>query len=392
LIRCGGFFFSYDKETASAAANSAGRIAVAGTKVRVRDGADAGLGPRGTLVSLDYEGAASPVVHGFVGDEPDGGEFSMLSETASGLEGRRDFAGSRPLYVGESGKWVASDHRFLPGQRMEMIPPNSSVRLAGGKPNRIRIATPSFEDDFDEAVAKLALLIRDSVKSRVAGMRRIAVSFSGGLDSSIIAHCAASYCKVTACSVSAEGSTDSRVAKDSASVLGLEFSRAKVTERIIAKELRGLALPFDPSPMDKSLWCIYSITAKLAAESGAQIAMLGQLADELFGGYAKYETALRQQGDPEAEKMMSDDIAQCGMRGFIRDEAACRKWCEPRFPFAERKLALFAKGLPVTFKIREGVRKAVLREAALLLGVPREFAQRPKKAAQYSSGVLKLLG
>jgi asparagine synthase (glutamine-hydrolysing) len=79
------------------------------------------------------------------------------------------------------------------------------------------------------------------------------------------------------------------------------------------------------------------------------------------------------------------------MRGFIRDEAACRRWCEPRFPFAERELAMLGEGLPVSFKIRGGVRKAVLREAALILGLPREIANRPKKAAQYSSGVMKLL-
>jgi asparagine synthase (glutamine-hydrolysing) len=89
---------------------------------------------------------------------------------------------------------------------------------------------------------------------------------------------------------------------------------------------------------------------------------------------------------------MSADLAQCGVRGFIRDEAACSIWCEPRFPFAERGLAEFGESLPVSFKLREGVRKAVLREAAVRLGLPKEVAQTPKKAAQYSSGVLKLLG
>jgi asparagine synthase (glutamine-hydrolysing) len=45
----------------------------------------------------------------------------------------------------------------------------------------------------------------------------------------------------------------------------------------------------------------------------------------------------------------------------------------------------------VSFKIRDGLRKAVLRRAAAILGVPEEQVGAAKKAAQYSSGVQKLL-
>jgi asparagine synthase (glutamine-hydrolysing) len=41
--------------------------------------------------------------------------------------------------------------------------------------------------------------------------------------------------------------------------------------------------------------------------------------------------------------------------------------------------------------LRDGVRKAVLRRAAVLLGVPEDLAEGAKKAAQYSSGVQKLV-
>jgi len=133
------------------------------------------------------------------------------------------------------------------------------------------------------------------------------------------------------------------------------------------------------------------VASRLAVESGAEIIMLGQLADELFGGYAKYEAALSRNGEAEASRMMSEDVDQCGLRGFVRDEAACRGWCEPRFPFAQKGLAKFGESLPVSFKIRGGVRKAVLREAAVILGLPRDIASKPKKAAQYSSGLMKLL-
>jgi asparagine synthase (glutamine-hydrolysing) len=119
--------------------------------------------------------------------------------------------------------------------------------------------------------------------------------------------------------------------------------------------------------------------------------MLGQLADELFGGYAKYERKLLEDGRDSAAKLMIDDVAGCGARGFVRDEAACSRWLEPRFPFADARVAGFGLRLPVELKIRRGVRKAVLREAALRLGVPGELVNKPKKAAQYSSGIMKIL-
>ena len=119
--------------------------------------------------------------------------------------------------------------------------------------------------------------------------------------------------------------------------------------------------------------------------------MLGQMADELFGGYAKYQRALAGSGERAAASMMEADVLGCGARGFVRDEAACCRWLEPRFPFADERVLEFGRGLPVTMKIRDGERKAVLREAARLLGLPEGIAKAPKKAAQYSSGVEKML-
>ena len=391
MIRCGAFCFTADRGLAEAAAKSARLMAAKGAKLRVRKGDELSLDANATILSLDYEGSGLPLVHGYRGDDGAGGEYSMLTRAEGKLEASRDYCGTRPLYLGTSGKWVATDHRFLQGETNELLTPRSVVRLRSWEHGATDLAHRRFEGSFDEAATKLAGLIRDSVKARVNGMRRVAVAFSGGLDSSIVAHCAAADTKVIACTVSTESSKDARVSEDAASVLGFESVSVRADEKRLREELSGLALPFEPSPMDRSLWCIYSMTARLASDSGAGLIMLGQLADELFGGYSKYETALRKDGPAEAGNMMSLDVASCGMRGFIRDEAACRRWCEPRFPFAEKELAMFGESLPVPYKIRNGVRKAVLRESARILGLPEEIVERPKKAAQYSSGVMKLL-
>ncbi len=390
MIRCGAFCFAADAGKAEVAVKSAKRLAVAGAKLRVIDAPGVRAQDQGKIVSLAYSGSGLPAVHGWL-SEGGQGEYSLLSATESGLEASRDYCGTRPLYLGSSGSWVASDHRFFPGEKKEQLPRGAKLFVSSGRVRADRQTVGSFEGTFDDAAGELAALIRGSVKSRVAGRRRVAVAFSGGLDSSIVAHCASSQTRVVACSVAAEGSTDSKVAREAAGVLGLEFLGMKADAKAVNKELLGMDLPFEPSAMDRSLWCIYSMTSRLAAESGAEIVMLGQLADELFGGYAKYEAALKKDGEAEAGMMMSQDVDQCGMRGLVRDEAACRRWCEPRFPFAQKEVAVFGEGLPVSFKLKDGVRKAVLRESATLLGLPREIASKPKKAAQYSSGMMKLL-
>ena len=225
----------------------------------------------------------------------------------------------------------------------------------------------------------------------VRGEHTIAVAFSGGLDSSVVARCAGRRVKVVACAGYTHGSLDEAKAAESAAALGVELVKTELTKQGTGEVLATMDLPFEPTLMDRGLWCLYSLVSKSAHDSGAGVMLLGQLADELFGGYAKYEQALREGGDDAAASMMSKDLREYSFRGRVRDVAACGRWVEPRFPFEAREVVEFAANIPVAFKIRDGVRKAVLRRAALLLGVPEGIAGAPKKAAQYSSGVQKLL-
>lgn len=338
------------------------------------------------VIGLSPDGDTLPIVHGLPGLE-----FCMVEEAGSTIRSSRDAMGTRPLYVGKSGRWVASDHRFFRGEGAELLPPGAAVVPGTDGTISRRTSPPIFGGSFDEAADRLAELISAAVRERVRGRRRVAVAFSGGLDSSIVARCASGHAKVVACSASARGSVDEAVAKESADALGIEFSSARLDASSVARELRAMDLPFGPTEMDMGLWSIYSEASRLAAEAGAELIMLGQLADEVFGGYAKYERLAAAGNGEEAQRMMEADVLACGMRGFVRDELACSRWLEPSFPFADRRVAEFGLSLPTALKFREGARKAVLREAAVRLGLPLELAQRGKKAAQYSSGVLKMI-
>ena len=207
----------------------------------------------------------------------------------------------------------------------------------------------------------------------------------------MVASCAMKHVRVVACTAFAKGALDSVTAKEGASALGVELVSEELTIERASDALRKLELPFTPDLMDRSLWCLYSTAARMAHDEGAKVILLGQLADEQFGGYAKYAEALKTGGEDSARMMMQADFRDYALRGRLRDVGACAPWAEPRLPFEANDLVELASSLPVSFKIRNGVRKAVLRKAATILGVPGVQAGAAKKAAQYSSGIQKLV-
>ena len=229
------------------------------------------------------------------------------------------------------------------------------------------------------------------MKEAVAGEELVSVAFSGGLDSSVVARCASQYAKVVACSAFATSSRDSETAPRAADALGLDLRTTRLNGEVVSEALGLVDLPFEPTLMDRSLWCLYAVVSRSAQESGARVMLLGQLADELFGGYAKYADALKQKGEDAARSMMEADFREYAQRGRVRDVGACGGRVEPRFPFGAGPVVELASSMPTSFMMRDGVRKAVLRRAAVMLGVPEDLAWGAKKAAQYSSGVQKLV-
>ncbi|MCL4344312.1 MAG: hypothetical protein JRN26_04185 [Nitrososphaerota archaeon] len=206
---------------------------------------------------------------------------------------------------------------------------------------------------------------------------RIAVAFSGGLDSSLISWLLRKKDPVLI-TVGTETSYDVVRAKKSASLLGLDHE--VVFPEPVVDTVRAVS-PFSRTVMDYSLATGFAIASKKARELGAEWLVTGQMADELFGGYSRYRNVSK---DRLASVLLEDFLNA----NFQRDALAILSGgTVPVFPYASRPFANLALGLPPDYRID----KSGLRAMASMAGLPEELIKSKKKAFQYGSGIQKIV-
>ncbi len=334
------------------------------------------------------------------------GEFSLLAAEAGQLLAARDPVGVQPLYFGENQERIAlaSNRRVLWKlgiKEPKSFPPGHVGTFANEGAKLEPAQTLAFSEPkqigIDEAAQKLQKLLADSVRKRVFGQKKIAVAFSGGLDSSVVAFLA-KQCgvEVELIHVSLDGQPETQEAQKAAEELGLPmqvhlFSEADL-EKVIAKVVELIE---EPDPIKTSVGVPFFWNAQKASEGGYCVMLAGQGADELFGGYQRYVNEYITDGDEKVRQTMFHDVAVIHESNIERDEKICGFHdVELRLPFASVQIAEFAMSLPTELKFEgkaDSLRKLVLRKTAENLGLSKSIAEKPKKAVQYSTGISNAL-
>ena len=243
-----------------------------------------------------------------------------------------------------------------------------------------------------DPVNYLAEQLKNSIKNYVP--ERCSIAFSGGLDSSIIAHLALQLGKkIELIVVGVEGCMDFEQALEAADILGTDLKKIPVHKDNILETVQSLIeiLP-QRSLMDLSLASIFHIVSR---NSTTKNIVAGQGADELFGGYWKYVEMFRRIGEKVNEHILRD-LENLYITNLERDELAVASAKSTlTTPYLTRRIYELSKSIELKMKLREVdgeiVRKWILRKAAEALGVPEKLRLRPKKAAQYGSGVFKIV-
>lgn len=305
-----------------------------------------------------------PGTHGFAGRLPDG-RFV------------RDVLGRYPLFVERTGEnWA-----FSPTELTDPISfpagcvDNDQVWTLPDPPvyEHERIAVRTVKNALCESVAEID--------------DELAVAFSGGVDSAVVASELDGPCFV----VGFEGSHDIESAMESARVMDLPLEIIECTHADIERAVPVVARETGrTNAMDVSIaLCLY-LVAERASERGYDRLAVGQGADELFGGYEKVlRTDHRVVAD--STRGATREVITSLPDQLERDVLAIRAaGVEPVAPILDDRVVSAALRLDGSMLATGNERKRVFRMAARGF-VPREIAERKKKAAQYGSLIAREL-
>lgn len=239
--------------------------------------------------------------------------------------------------------------------------------------------------DKDEIVKELALRIKKAVE-KVDG--KIAIAFSGGVDSTLLALVCSQLNKdFILYSVGLQGSTDLDQAMSVAVKYGWKLKMKIISiqeaERIIENVVAILP---NVDVVSVGVGAVTYAVAEMAKEDKREIVMTGLGSEELYAGYERHAKS-------------SDVHEECwkGLKGMyerdlLRDLPIVESFgLEASAPLLDDDVIEYSMLIDPKLKINDEVKKIIIRDVAVYLGLDEEFAFRKKKAAQYGSSFDKAL-
>ncbi len=239
---------------------------------------------------------------------------------------------------------------------------------------------------------ELAKLIEKSVKEDVEG-KEVAVAFSGGVDSTLMAFLSKKYAKsVKLYTISFPDKEDLIYAKRIAPLLGLEH-RVYLLNNDEARHLyltveSKLHLGFLKSEILAPLEKLFEIVEE-------KYVVFGAASEELFLGYERYYKWIEEGIDEEEiNKRLIKEYHILGNGGDIWaiDEIGKSHSKISLFPLYKDYIKDIAFSIPLAIRAKDKERKKhVIREVARYFGIPEIAINRKKRALQYGTGIHKKL-
>jgi len=311
---------------------------------------------------------------GFAGELPDGRLV-------------RDVLGRNPLFVdAETDQWSDRPQDLDDPVRL----PPGTVYADGVTETVWSLPDPDPRSDEAALVEDLRAAIEQSLSD--VDSSGLAVAFSGGVDSAVVA----SGVDAPRYVVGVEGCRDVDAARDAAREMSrdrdlrvCEITPADI-EAAVPRVARAI---YRTNAMDVSIALSLYLVGERAAADGYDRLAVGQGADELFGGYAKIA------GAPGDDRVAADTVRGARREMVLtlpnqleRDVLALRAaGVEPVAPLLYDRVVRVALQLPGPLLVSEsGERKVAFRRAARSF-VPKSVATRGKTAVQYGSLVSREL-
>lgn len=293
----------------------------------------------------------------------------------------RDVLGRYPLFV--DGEAWAFDPTELDDPRSF---PAGHVRSSKGVERWGELPDPPVADPGEGVEAVRSALER---AFSTVDTESLAVAFSGGVDSALIA----AALDVPLYVVGFPESHDVEAARSGAALLDQKVTVIEATHDDLERAVPEIvAATGRTNAMDVQIALPLYLVAERVAADGFDRLAVGQGADELFCGYAKVAKAPE---DPRVEadtvRGATREVIETLPDQLERDVLTMRAaGAEPVAPLLHDAVVEAALGLPGELLVEGDTRKVALREAAWRW-LPEELATREKKAVQYGSLVAREL-
>ena len=230
-----------------------------------------------------------------------------------------------------------------------------------------------------DKISEIGLALERAVKNDCE--KNITVSFSGGIDSALVAFLASKYTNVELITVGVKDSHDIEAAKTAANIINLTLTIKELSDEELISEAAILQKKLKLTQFEVGFMIPFWVAAKNAKN---KILMCGQGADEVFGGYARFRESTENANLDEETRNLLRIIPNREQK--ISELFGLKLSC----PYLSEEVIQASKLYSQKQHIGT-VGKEKLRNAAIELGLPEEIANRKKKAAQYGSGSQKVL-
>ncbi len=318
----------------------------------------------------------------------------------------RDRIGVRQLYFAETTDCIAfaSERKALwkigfSGASRSVMPSSALIISPGGRVESFRVAEPIPPDlgvtytSMDTAVAAYSTALQESMVKRAGDLGKVGIIFSGGIDSLLVAHLAAKLIPEVICyTCGVQDSSDIANARSIAEKLNLKLKVCELRQDEVEQLIPEIIEVIEDSNAGQVEVALPVYGAvRLAHKDGIKVMLTGQGADELFGGYSWYPKLAAKEGYGKLRDHMVQDLLMLHKETLEReDKITMAHSIELREPFLDPGVIRIALGTDLRLNVNGGgdrFGKRVHREAAHLLGIPRDLAYRVKEAAQHGSGM-----
>lgn len=307
----------------------------------------------------------------------------------------RDRLGIRPLFYATNPFAFASERQALECEGMdarELHPRQELAYDLGSKSLEVRnrdfFEIDVVERDIQETAEQVEERVLEAVDTLID--RPVALLFSGGLDSTVLARALQECGKDFTCYTAGiqHGNVDPPrdvvKAKEISEMIGVDLEVEDATLNDVETALPQLADRLSTSSPVKLGVALPAYIALRNADESRVVTGLG--AEQLYAGYSR-------QREDEINRECRSGLRSLFHQDLYRDNVlAAMGGRELRLPFLTEDIVRHSLTIPGDQKVRDGYRKYVLRKAAERLDVPDEAAWRGKTAAQYGSNVDKAIG